>query len=56
MTAKTAFLPLASGFPDLVGHHRSLLDDDVRTNVRRAFKTLDADGIEEIKRTFKIEY
>lgn len=31
MTAKTAFLPLASGFPDLVGHHRNLLDDDVRT-------------------------
>src|SRR5262249_2092798 len=32
--AKTAFLPLASGWPDLVGHHRSLLDDDGRT---RAF-------------------
>lgn len=31
MTAKTAFLPLASGFPDLVGHHRNLLDDEVRT-------------------------
>jgi hypothetical protein len=31
VTAKTAFLPLASGFPDLVGHHRNLLDDDVRT-------------------------
>lgn len=24
-------MPLASGFPDLVGHHRNLLDDDVRT-------------------------
>ncbi len=31
MPAKTAFLPLASGFPDLVGHHRRLLDDDART-------------------------
>jgi precorrin-6B methylase 2 len=29
--AKIAFLPLASGFPDLVGHHRNLLDDGVRT-------------------------
>lgn len=29
------FLPLASGFPDLPGHHRTLLDDRVRTNAFR---------------------
>lgn len=32
--ANTAFLPLASGFGDLVGYHRRLLDDETRT---RAF-------------------
>lgn len=32
VSAKTAFLPLASGWSDLVGHHRTLLDDDARTD------------------------
>ncbi len=31
MAHPTTFLPLGAGFPDLMGHHRHLLDDRVRT-------------------------